>query len=316
MNTTRTRRSGFTLVEIAVVLGIALIISSITFGAFRSVSDGNKRTNCQSNLSQIYQSSRLYAQDYNGKFPYFYPDPTAYGTTPPPPPPNVNNRGMGLWALYTYRDESSNDCANSPYSPNLPLVDTEPSTLSGYVRSPKIFHCPSDDYRRDIRYRATPAATTCSTANVLSSQLNFTVDGVVRKNPSYLSYQNQGESGTSLSIAPHDTYTSYRGEGIKRQLTYYNAGTVVERPMDDTTVITWCRFHRSLDRTGSTTNPSRRNYDNVLFADGSVQNLPAEQPVIQPTPVPTPPPDPKCYGWQRVPRGRADFMKNASTCTP
>lgn len=298
-----TRRSGFTLVEISVVLVIALIISSITFGAFRSVSDGNKRTNCQSNLSQIYQSTRLYAQDYSGEYPYFNPDDLA--TNP------GANKGLGLWALYTYRDKGADDCLNAPYDPNLPPADSEPNTLTGYVRSSKIFHCPSDDYKKTVNYRSSPTA--CATADVSSSQPTFTVGGVLRRNTSYLSYQNGADIDPALSIPPHHTYSSYRGSGEKRQLDYYVGTTTSERPVADLTVVTWCRFHRSLNSAGATNGAGKRNYDNVLFSDGSVQNLPAVQEVKEPDPSTD---KGKCLGWQRVPRGKADFMKDATTCTP
>jgi prepilin-type N-terminal cleavage/methylation domain-containing protein len=301
-----TRRRGFTLIEISVVLVIALIISSITFGAFRSVTDGNKRTNCQSNLSQIYQSCRLYAQDYNGQFPYLNTDEI---TVDAPPVPSVSaNHGLGLWALYSYRDEKAEDCAL--YNPNLPSPDSEPNSLTGYVRSPKVFHCPSDDYKRTISYRPTSTAA-CTTAEALSSQLNFNdSSGVLHRNPYYLSYQNAGDNDAT-SILPNATYSSYRGDSVKRQLTYYVGASLPERPIGDATVVTWCRFHRSLDRTGTTTNINGRTYDNVLFSDGSVQNLPAQQHVTD-----TLGNKADCVGWQRVPRGQADYMKKASTCTP
>ena len=316
-----TRRSGFTLIEISVVLVIALIISSITFGAFRSISEGNKRTTCQSNLSQIYQSSRLYAQDYSGKFPYF-------NESAAPNKPATPQGGIGLWALYTFRKSADSNC--DAQNPDLPLAQDEipasgatpPTTLTGYVRSPKIFHCPRDSYDRTVRYQPTSGASACVTqgAKVDSGSLTFVTDGTSpspaerRLNPAYLSYQSLDE--VSPSGSPEPTYSSFRNSSEKRQLTYFvqdsstGLTSTPERPSNDNTVIAWCRFHRKLKVDPTTgqvlTTAASRNYDNVLFYDGTVQNLPSGQDNSSGTTTACTPGTTGCLtGWQRVPRVRS-----------
>lgn len=342
----RNRKAGFTLIELMVVLAIITIISSITLGAFRSVTDGNKRTSCQSNLGQIYKSVRLYSQDFDGKYPYLNPveNPNDVPTatiaatgyvadvdTTMGAIANTPAGGIGLWSLYTFRLASNaiNEeiCPNNDV--NLPVADEGIQTgLTGYVRSAKIFHCPADRFKKVVQYRplAGGASASCAatTAPVNNNQLTFKDGADTRFNPAYLSYQTNDDSLPSPAaptVNPRMTYSSFRREetvmGVQtriRQLTAFDmtAGvtSVVERPTDQATVITWCRFHRSLDDDGKSI-PGKRNFDNVLFSDGSVQSLPMEQDVTGTSGASN-----KCTGWQRVRRERADKMTNASTCTP
>ncbi|RYG71053.1 type II secretion system protein [bacterium] len=321
----KNRKQGFTLIEILVVLVIASIISSITFGAFRSISEGNRRTNCQSNLSQIYQSCRQYAQDFDNKFPYLNSgtaatdDGTANSITP--------KGGIGLWGLYVFppqlpvdRNQYNCDTANV----NLPPVGA--NQLTGYIRSTSVFHCPSDNSKRTIKYNS-PA---CTTQEVDTGVISFQAGSDTWLNPSYLSYQ-VGDDVPNGPTNRVDTYSSFREADPSaftpptdpdnanykpvRQLvpfisTSSTATAIPDRPTRSMTVVTWCRFHRRIDSATNTTLAGRRNYDNVLFSDGSVQNLPAEQTVTQGATTAT------CTGWERVPRAKADNMKSATECIP
>ncbi|PQV64924.1 prepilin-type N-terminal cleavage/methylation domain-containing protein [Abditibacterium utsteinense] len=304
-------RSGFTLVEILVVLAVIAIISSISFSAFKSVTEGNKRTNCQSNLSQIYKSVRLYSQDYDGRFPYLNAGGAPNQTATPP-------NGIGLWSLYTFpKPGATNNCTpdvagfNTDYNTDLdlpPANEDSPQQLAGYVRSAKIFHCPADKFAKDIQLR-TPSAA-CITQNVPTGTLTVKQGNAVYLNPSFLSYQQVDDRGTT----PTDTYSSFRKAGPEiRQLTPYSSNnTILDRPTRDMTVLTWCRFHRSLDADGKTVD-GKRNFDNVLFSDGSVQSLPTIQTVSS---AATPSATSTCSGWQRVPREKAESMASTSDCTP
>ena len=123
----RSQRQGFTLIEILVVLAIVGIVSSITLGGFREMGQGNKRVSCQTNLTQIYQASRLYAADEGGKFPYYSYSAINNCTSTP--------RGTGLWMLYTF-PASGNYNAVAPPSAGKPV--------ERYLRSAKVLHCPAD----------------------------------------------------------------------------------------------------------------------------------------------------------------------------
>lgn len=274
------RRSAFTLVEMLVVLAVAAIVSAITVGTFSSIREGNRRTSCQSNLSQIYQAGRLYAQD-NEKFPYYNPGVASGPATP--------NNGLGLWALYTYpnlTDTNGDGKLNDP-------ADTDSGyPVRTYLRNMAGLHCPNDSYTRP------------DNANSIMSSLPYKADTVL--NTDYLSYQVTDDSPSA------STYSSFRGGAEKRQLDYYTvvSGNALRsnRPMDDTTVVLWCRFHRRMDGNSNTV-ANGRNYDNVLFGDGSVQLLPVSQNVslVNPT-TGNETATGTCSGWNRVPRGMADSL--------
>lgn len=267
MRRSNSRRGAFTLIEIMVVLALAAIITAITVGGFRAISEGNKRTSCQSNLVQIYQAGRVYARDEGGAFPYYNPVLTS-GTQPP-------KNGIGLWALYTYPEGNSS---------SLAPVGTKP--VERYVRSPKIFHCPSDDY---------PRGSIGSSSNQLYN------DDKTLLNPDYLSYQVNIEG---------QTYASFRTDSDadpdwKRQLEHYDGSDFVPRPPADNTVVTWCRFHRRLSADGLSTLANGRNFDNVLFYDGTVQLIPYQQNNVDGTscdPVDASPNGPCVDKWRRIPR--------------
>jgi len=217
------RRGAFTLIELMVVLAVIALLSAITLGAISSLREGNKRGTCQANLNQIYGAVRLYAQDFDGKFPYLNP-------TGGPASPQTPSGGLGLWALYAYppnandplKDANCNSIADDlPATRNDPLKD---APIAAYLKSPRVFHCPSDDFAHDVSY-ATGAAA-CATKSLVSSELSFDPgDGIRRLNPFYLSYQVNDDAPTV------PTYSSFRGSDVKRQLRFYSgSGASVATP--------------------------------------------------------------------------------------
>lgn len=323
---TKGRKGGFTLIEILVVLVIASIISSITFGAFRSISEGNRRTSCQANLSQIYQASRQYAQDYDNKFPYLNEKASLSNAATP-------QGGLGLWALYMFPkappaapnfavSRNCNTTSTVPGSINVDLpaqseLIRSANPLTGYLKSPKVFHCPADNNDQEVQYR--DDTDTCAAIKLSTGQLTFVGKGGTYTNPAYLSYQTRDDVGTLTTDTYADTYAPFRAPEntavpVRQLVPYADTPSLQfpDRPTRELTIITWCRWHRRLDSNSLATKPGRRNYDNVLFSDGSVQNLPAEQNVTQSDGVSTG----TCRGWQRVPRGKADSMKDADDCIP
>lgn len=70
----RTRSSsGFTLVELVVVIGIALLVFAITMPVAKSMISGNRAMTCATRLQGIGKAMKIYAMDH-GSVPPLYPD--------------------------------------------------------------------------------------------------------------------------------------------------------------------------------------------------------------------------------------------------
>lgn len=248
------RRGGFTLIEIMVVLAIATFVAAIVIGGFSEMTAGSKRTSCQTNLTQIYQAARLYAADEGGSFPYYNPT----GTT--------GEKNIGLWALYTFPQANSSARTGNPSDFDT-LAPVGSAPIERYLRSAKSLHCPNDqdtdvDHVENLYLDATKTA--------------FNAD--------YLSYQVDRGFGDSALF--RSTYSPIRtldrsgrnpaGVDWNRQLLFFIPNPDTSRPPiqvrrlpDDKTVITWCRWHRG--------SAGRNDIDPVLFYDGTVQLIPKEQ---------------------------------------
>ena len=295
------RKGAFTLIEMMVVLAVVALLSAITLGVVSSLRESNKRGTCQANLGQLYGAMRLYSQDFDGKTPYLNPTGGPSAATTPA-------GGLGLWALYAYppasndplKDGNCNGIADDlPASRNDPLKD---APLASYLKSPRVLHCPSDDFAHDVSYAT--GASACAQKTMGSAELGFDPgDGIRRLNPFYLSYQVTDD-------APNvPTYSSFRGTDVKRQLRFYSGSgasiATPERVAPDQTVVTWCRFHRGLNSDG-TTKAGDNSRDNVLFLDGSVQSIQVSQPVTDTTIA-----QKTCDGWKRVPAAEANSVPTA-----
>lgn len=234
----RNRRSaGFTLIEITVVLAIAAIVTSITVGAFHEMRHGHKRTSCQTNMVQIYQALRLYAADEGGGLPFY----DAAGTTDYNNDGTVEKKNIGLWALYTFPVQ------HPTLGPILPNGTASNLPVERYLRSSKVLHCPNDyDINGENHTRL------------------YIDETATEYNPLYLSYQTMDE-GTPTYQSVRTTDKDHLG--WKRQLLHFDedTNTLSKRPPADSTIITWCKWHRD-----------RRDFDNVLFYDGTVQLRPTD----------------------------------------
>ena len=76
---TRFAPSGFSLVELLVVIGIIAVLIGLLLPALNRAREQSKRTQCLSNLHQLGIAIHGYASDYKGRIPY---GPTARMTSP------------------------------------------------------------------------------------------------------------------------------------------------------------------------------------------------------------------------------------------
>lgn len=59
------KRSGFTLVEMLVVIGIIAVLAAILFPVLASATRSARKTHCVSNLRQLYMAQKMYSDDYD-----------------------------------------------------------------------------------------------------------------------------------------------------------------------------------------------------------------------------------------------------------
>ncbi len=70
---THRHQAAFTLIELLVVIAIIAILSAILLPVYSQARDNARATACISNLRQLALGAVMYAQDYDGLFPYSIP---------------------------------------------------------------------------------------------------------------------------------------------------------------------------------------------------------------------------------------------------
>lgn len=138
------RRTGFTLVELLVVLGIIVVLVSILLPVLKSIREQGKSVTCSGNMHEILVAMNAYVSANDGALPVA---PTATDTYKPTnsaqwmayymlsaPPPIIDYRDGKLWP---YLGSSSSQATGSP-----PAQDRNQG-VPDY--RPRLFMCPSDD---------------------------------------------------------------------------------------------------------------------------------------------------------------------------
>lgn len=138
----RSRRAGFTLVELLVVILIIGILISLLFPAVTSALASARATQCQNNLKQIGHAMNLYQKSYN-RLPYasnFAASELSDGS---------GGTGSNLLSAFTvilpYLEK---DTVWKNYYPERPYTD--PLNQEAILQPIPAYRCPSMDLPRDV----------------------------------------------------------------------------------------------------------------------------------------------------------------------
>lgn len=111
-------RRGFTLIELLTVIAVIAVLAAILFPVFLTARGKAREITCVSNLRQVGAAVSMYAQDYDGIYPY--------GVDP------ADRFTPQIWSSFPAFQQAI---------PSIPYVH---DMLQPYVRSKEIFHCASD----------------------------------------------------------------------------------------------------------------------------------------------------------------------------
>lgn len=106
----RLLRKGFTLIELLVVIAIIAILAAILFPVFAQAKEAAKKTSCGQNMRQMGLALSMYMGDWDDVYPagYYYNSPNGPGS--------LDDSGINNWS----------------------------GVIMPYVKSKKVFVCPSD----------------------------------------------------------------------------------------------------------------------------------------------------------------------------
>jgi prepilin-type N-terminal cleavage/methylation domain-containing protein/prepilin-type processing-associated H-X9-DG protein len=132
------RRTGFTLVELLVVIGIIALLISILLPALGKAREQGNALKCLSNIRQLGIAFQMYANENKS----YYPAGSRLGT--------VRDED---WVWYQEVKTPGNPSATPPY-PGRPVPDLQQSRIAPYVGiiSPGLLTCPSDNVEAHKSY--------------------------------------------------------------------------------------------------------------------------------------------------------------------
>jgi prepilin-type N-terminal cleavage/methylation domain-containing protein len=132
------RRSGFSLVELLVVIAVVGILAGLSFPAFSKVRNHSSRVVCTNNQRQLSLIWMLYAEDHNDALA-----PNGHGDTD-----FLDEEHIKLWVA------GDTHFYLSAFTNTQMLVDSKYALFGAYLKSVAIYKCPE--------YRSLPHAVTAA----------------------------------------------------------------------------------------------------------------------------------------------------------
>lgn len=255
------KQSGFTMVELLTVIAIIAILAAIIFPIMSAAKASARKTQCISNMEQIFQALQLFKQDEH-RYPDFIAGPVAW--------------------------RSPGDAYKMTESHGVTQNGTLVSLFPEYIKAATDLKCPlsraaSGDIQVDPMYdvlnamvwtgRTPPLRSIGENVGNGNQPFNLykacTYDIQLPKGATdyEVHYSTVWSSDDSVTVTASIQDQSMREAAlatIERQLRWKN-------PPSDA-VITWCSLHRDTAGDGTPDNGSK---DIVLFMDGNVRSIPS-----------------------------------------
>ncbi|MCC6442311.1 MAG: prepilin-type N-terminal cleavage/methylation domain-containing protein [Armatimonadetes bacterium] len=234
-------RRGFTIMELLTVIAIIAMLAAIIFPAFAGVKRQMQKTQCITNLHNIYVALRQYRIDEGA-----YPE-VLFGYVQYPSGDAISNENP-IPLNKTVRDDPGNK-AEPIYTTGVLFPE--------YIRNWRDYHCPSDTLK-DVT----------AVAEDGSGQRLVVLDSA--GTPHHL-YAFDSYDGSNLPNGLYEVH--YRKVRATPADPWFSDPVLrmrqlnVAYPRDDT-VVTWCSAHRGYETDGSV---SPGSMDLVLYLNGSVE---------------------------------------------
>ena len=131
-----TRRKGFTMLEIVIVIGIVVALAAILFGVVSKAVDASRRTSCLNKLHALSTALFAYSSDNRGALPG-----GAMGAPRPPPPPAIPDDDGGRLEDWIWWQSFRLDKVGQGGIGKYMKLSSDPHDLAA-------LQCPADDLAR------------------------------------------------------------------------------------------------------------------------------------------------------------------------
>lgn len=228
--------SGFTIVELLVVISIIAVLMALLFPAFQRARENSYQAHCMSNLHQIGMAVQMYKQDEK-----YYPSSLTHLVSTAA----INQAVVAAGGDPLKADPTSPDPNAAPAGGNAPIREQKSFAANiGYINSYEVLECPDDDTDANKQARSSygdiwsPVQSDEAAPRVdppLWNYFGYNADGIALTSPAEAQAAAQSPGGAALLVDPSRPY-DMRANPIRQSMS--------NRFSASDAIVTHCRHHR------------------------------------------------------------------------